>query len=385
MSTSEPLPRYVMIGGFLGAGKTTAVDQFARELTGRGLRVGLITNDQSIGLVDTALLRSHGFAVEEITGGCFCCRFESLNHAADQLTRQTRPEVFVAEPVGSCTDLLATVSYPLRRIYGNRFRIAPLSVLVDPIRASRVLSLVDGRAFSPKVRYVYWKQLEEADFIVVNKCDDITQELRNRLVEELHRQFPQAEVFSVSAKEGTGLEEWFERILSEEGATRPTMELDYDLYAEGEAQLGWLNATISVTAPEPFDGNELLLRLAEGLRKEIVAQDGEIAHLKMTLDSHGPMDQLSVISLVDNDAEPDLRESLLDHVDGGSLILNLRVELPPETLSAIVASVLDAENQLGYRITLTSEHEEHFRPARPTPTHRVEVSKPTSSRSPGKP
>ncbi len=62
---------YVMIGGFLGAGKTTAIDQLARELTDRGLRVGLITNDQSSGLVDTALLRSHGFAVEEITGGCF--------------------------------------------------------------------------------------------------------------------------------------------------------------------------------------------------------------------------------------------------------------------------------------------------------------------------
>ena len=77
-------PRYVMIGGFLGAGKTTAVDRFARALTDRGMRVGLITNDQSTGLVDTAVLRSRGFAVEEITGGCFCCRFDSLQEAASQ-------------------------------------------------------------------------------------------------------------------------------------------------------------------------------------------------------------------------------------------------------------------------------------------------------------
>ena len=67
--TSPPnIARYVMIGGFLGAGKTTAVDRFAEELTGRGLRVGLITNDQSTGLVDTRLLRSRGFEVEEIAG-----------------------------------------------------------------------------------------------------------------------------------------------------------------------------------------------------------------------------------------------------------------------------------------------------------------------------
>ena len=177
MTDTNGIARYVMIGGFLGAGKTTAIDRFAGELSRRGMRVGLITNDQSAGLVDTALLRSHGFAVEEITGGCFCCRFGSLREAADELTRQTRPEVFLAEPVGSCTDLLATVSYPLRRLYGDRFRIAPLSVLVDPIRAARILGLVEGRSFSPKVVYVYRKQLEEAEFIVLNKCDQLEDEL----------------------------------------------------------------------------------------------------------------------------------------------------------------------------------------------------------------
>ena len=46
-------PRYVMIGGFLGAGKSTAIGRFARHLDDRGLRVGLITNDQGEGLVDT--------------------------------------------------------------------------------------------------------------------------------------------------------------------------------------------------------------------------------------------------------------------------------------------------------------------------------------------
>ena len=78
--------RYIMIGGFLGAGKTTAVARLAQVLTERGLRVGLITNDQSSGLVDTSILRSHGYAVEEIAGGCFCCRFSSLSDAAQRLT-----------------------------------------------------------------------------------------------------------------------------------------------------------------------------------------------------------------------------------------------------------------------------------------------------------
>src|SRR5262245_2312065 len=134
-----PKARYIMIGGFLGAGKTTAVSRLAAHLTAQGLRVGLITNDQGNQLVDTAMLASRGFPVEEISGGCFCCRFNSLVDAAQKLSTATRPDVFIAEPVGSCTDLVATVSYPLRRIYGNDFAIAPLSVLVDPVRARRVL------------------------------------------------------------------------------------------------------------------------------------------------------------------------------------------------------------------------------------------------------
>src|SRR5438477_6928699 len=194
--------RYIMIGGFLGAGKTTCVAKLAQNLSGQGVRVGLITNDQGSELVDTAMLRSRGFATEEIPGGCFCCRFNSLVEAADRLTAATRPEVFIAEPVGSCTDLVATVTYPLRRIYGDNFAITPLSVLADPIRALRIFGLEEGGKFSEKVLYIYRKQLEEADFIVINKCDLLDASKRQLLRGELATQFPRAEIFEVSARSG---------------------------------------------------------------------------------------------------------------------------------------------------------------------------------------
>lgn len=75
-----------MIGGFLGAGKTTALGKLAKRLADQGRRVGLITNDQGRNLVDTAMLRSQGFATEEIPGGCFCCRFNSLVDASQKLS-----------------------------------------------------------------------------------------------------------------------------------------------------------------------------------------------------------------------------------------------------------------------------------------------------------
>jgi G3E family GTPase len=368
--------RYVMIGGFLGAGKTTAVARLARRLADRGVRVGLISNDQSSGLVDTALLRSKGFAVEEIAGGCFCCRFTSLLEAAEKLTRETRPDVFLAEPVGSCTDLVATVSYPLRRIYGDRFEIAPLSVLVDPSRAARILGLEPGRAFSEKVVYVYRKQLEEADLVLVNKADTLADAARESLAAAIRRSFPRARVFCGSARDGTGLDPWFEAILEPRDADSEALDLDYDRYAEGEALLGWLNATARLEAPEPFDGNRALLSLARAIRDRLAAAGAEIAHLKMTLDAGDPSGALSVVSLVRTDAEPDLRESLLDRLEGGALILNLRAEADPELLKDVALDALAGLGRSERGVRATVEHLEHFRPRRPVPTHRMGRSAP---------
>src|SRR5579872_5252756 len=219
---------YVMIGGFLGAGKTTAVLEFARRFRAEGKRAGLITNDQSFGLVDTAMLSSQGFDVEEIGGGCFCCRFNSLVEAAQNLSRQTRPDAFIAEPVGSCTDLRAAVSYPLRKIYGDDFEVAPLSVLVDPLRAERILGLAEGRAFSPKVLYVYGKQLEEADAIVINKSDLLDAPRLDHLRGALAGRYPQARLFTVSARTREGLDAWFDYILAAAGSSRQAPEVDYE-------------------------------------------------------------------------------------------------------------------------------------------------------------
>jgi G3E family GTPase len=363
-----------MLGGFLGAGKTTAVAQLGAYLTVRGLRVGLITNDQSTGLVDTKVLRSRGFAVEEIAGGCFCCRFDSLHDAATKLTSESRPDVFIAEPVGSCTDLVATVSYPLRRIYGDSFTIAPLSVLVDPIRAGRILGLEEGRSFSPKVVYVYRKQLEEANLIVINKCDLISEEQRAALEAALREAFPQAEVLSCAAKDGTGLTGWFEKVMGADCGDGATMQIDYDTYAEGEALLGWLNTTIGLTADEPFDGNALLMDLTDRIGRRLKEAGFEIAHLKMTLDANDDAGNLSVVSLVSSDGEPDLRESLLDRTDRGTLIVNLRAEADPNLLEEVTKAALAESAAANGNVTTTLEHSEHFRPGKPTPTHRVEVS-----------
>ena len=361
--------RYVMIGGFLGAGKTTSILRLAEWLTARGLRVGLVTNDQGGGLVDTALAAAHRMPVEEIVGGCFCCRFTSLVEAAESLVRETAPDVLIAEPVGSCTDLVATVTLPLEQIYGDRFAVAPMSVVVDPLRAERVLGLAAAK-LSEHVGYIYRKQLEEAEIIVVNKCDLVDGPRLTRLRTALAAVNSQAAILECSAREGTGLEPWFERLLADTSQAAAIAEIDYDRYALGESLLGWLNAEVRIGSADAdeFDGNSLLVAILAAIREALETSGQEIAHLKGTLAIEGDPYELAAANLVRTADSAHLSHRLSEPLDIGRLLVNLRAEADPADLERAVRTAV-ATCAAGLPCEIL--HIEHFRPGRPVPTHRI--------------
>jgi G3E family GTPase len=368
-------PRYIMIGGFLGSGKTTAIGKLAQYLADQGLRVGLITNDQGRNLVDTATLRSQGFTTEEIPSGCFCCRFNSLVDATVQLTQKRGPNVFIAEPVGSCTDLAASVTFPLRRLYRDDFTVAPISVLVDPLRALRVFGLEPGGSFSEKVLYIYRKQIEEADWVIISKSDLLEAARLETLRTAIATAFPHKELLCVSSRTGANLDAWFARLANEEQTAVKAMDVDYEVYADGEALLGWLNGTVKLAAKETFDANQFLKRLADEIQQRLRALQAEVAHLKMTLSPEaGPANEIGVVNLVRNDFVPELSRTLQRPVRGGTLIVNLRAEAAPAVLADVVREALGAAAKIFPTLQATLDHLEHFRPGKPNPTHRFQTA-----------
>jgi G3E family GTPase len=360
-----------MVGGFLGSGKTTVIARLARWLSARGLRVGLIMNDQGANLVDTTLLRSQGFATEEITGGCFCCRFNSLLDAARKLGEGARPDVIIAEPVGSCTDLIATVSYPLRRLYGEDFTVAPVSVMVDPIRALRVFGLAPGANFSDKVVYIYMKQIEEADLVVIGKSDLLDQAALTALRAAISARFPGKQILSVSARNNLNLEGWFESLLRKEQRGTTTLDVDYAAYADGEARLGWLNSATVLKSRRAFDPNVLLRDFAVTLQGRLRAAKAEVAHLKATLKPDSGLGEVGIINLVRNDFAPEAGLRLEEPATGGELILNLRAEAPPEVLEAAFRDTVGAITAAHPGLKTKVDHFECFQPGKPVPTHRL--------------
>jgi G3E family GTPase len=358
--------RFVMIGGFLGAGKTTAMTRLARYYTGRGQRVGLVTNDQAQDLVDTNSLRAQGFPVEEVAGACFCCRFDDLVGQVGRLEEAARPDVILAEPVGSCTDLVATVVQPLRDLYGQRFQVAPYPVLFKPSHGARILRNEPGTGFSPKAAYIFRKQLEEADAIVINRIDELSMTEVNELTYLVAKDFPDVPVLRLSAKTGQGFEALTELLDQDGSFGRKILDIDYDIYAEGEAELGWLNSSIRVTAPRVFDLDALLMEVVSHLRQSLHRLGVEVAHLKAI----GLRDvSFGVANLVSSATEPELSLPSHGRVPEAEVIVNARVAADPALIEEQVRQTMaEVCRTLGAQAEFRSM--QSFRPGRPQPTHR---------------
>jgi len=118
--------------------------------------------------VDSVYLQSLSLPTGEVANGWFCCRYNNLEEVVASLIISERPEIIFAESVGSCADLIATVAKPFA-LDNPKIRIV-LSVFAD---AYLMYSIMNGTScfIEEAVQYIYRKQLEEADIIVVNKTD----------------------------------------------------------------------------------------------------------------------------------------------------------------------------------------------------------------------
>lgn len=218
-----------MIGGFLGAGKTTTIARLASRFREQGKNVAIVTNDQAADLVDTLMLRSQGFSVGEVAGSCFCCNFDALTGAVESLSKSERPDVVLAEPVGSCTDLVATVIRPLEQIYDQPFDIAPYGVIIKPSHGSKILGGEGQRGFSPKAEYIFRKQIEEADFVILNRIDELSKDEVDNLARLLSEQYSNIPVIRMSAKSGTGFDALCEFLDQQGSFGQRIMDVDYDI------------------------------------------------------------------------------------------------------------------------------------------------------------
>ncbi|MEO6419999.1 MAG: methyltransferase domain-containing protein, partial [Polyangiaceae bacterium] len=228
-----------------------------------------------------------------------------------------------------------------------RFQLAPLSILVDPWRVKDI----EAGAFSPDVEYLFRKQLEEADVIVVTRADasppDVSLALRDIR--------PDAAIVAFSGRTGQGLAEWL--------AARPTrpaapLVIDYDRYAAAEATLGWFNGRARISCDATFSPATVVRDLLGILCTE------PIAHLKVAVLEPAA----GTAAIVRRDAAPvvDLG-GLPAETTEMRLLVNARIAISP---SALEERVRDALARAAVDARVEWEEIACFEPGRPTPAHR---------------
>lgn len=358
--------RLILVGGFLGAGKTTLLAESAERLAQRGYTVGLVTNDQVPDLVDTAILSHAGAAVREVAGSCFCCNFGGFLDAVRSL-ENGGANCVVAEPVGSCTDLSATIMQPWKDKF-PRYDLSPLTVLVDPKRVRTVLMNDDGM-LDADAAYVLRLQLEEADEIALSKCDTLAESERGEIVSYLKREFPHAGLRTMSARTGEGLDAWIEDMLRDAKSGTRVIDVDYDRYAHGETVLGWLNAVISlrwIGGLEP-DWQDFVNRLFTELHGELREKRCEIGHVKALLESGQSRIAANLTGL--DEVVQMKSEGQADRL-AAVLTVNARAQVSPDGIGALFHDALKRACYARVAPTNTAFH--CISPGRPVPTYRYD-------------
>ena len=174
-------------------------------------------------------------------------------------------------------------------------------------------------------------------------------------------------VLRVSAKTGTGFDALVELLDQSGDFGRRVLDIDYDTYADGEAELGWLNSSLRVTAEDSFALDDLLLDIVGRLRASLEESAAETAHLKCIGLWEG---FFGVANLISSEDQPEL--SLPSGCDAKTVdvIVNARVACDPAILEdqvrAAIAAACESRNA-----TADFRQTQSFRPGRPEPTHRL--------------
>ncbi len=353
----------MLMSGFLGSGKTTAMVAMAKELERRGKKTALITNDLGSNLVDTSFVAESGYPVLEIADGCLC-------HDVPQLVDKLRAhmasgdyDIILFEPVGSCVDMVDHVYCDMRDNYAAEFTLAPVTAMVDPVRYQAIYMGRGHDTFSEEVGYGFKKQLEEADLLLVSKADTLDGDTVAAIEASLAEEFPGVPCWPVSSIEGTGVDKWADYVLSHETDYRP-LDIDMDKIMAGCNTMGWYNWVCELEVPDGCEVASMCMDYMAAVKAGFTAKDAEIAHAKVIASANGAFCRVAVTS---REQDAPMKVGTFETAFGAvKLHINIRAIMDPAALARLMEDALTPV--LGkYGATVASTQLQSFNPAHEPP------------------
>lgn len=150
----------LILGGFLGSGKTTVVNKLLEAMNEEGSTVAVVENELGTVGIDQETLDKPALQIVPLFGGCVCCEITGeLIVALHGIRNQLNPDYVIVELTGMA--LLDTM-----RDYLLKF--ASLGAAIH------LICVVDGSRWDTlvgEIKPILEKQLHNTDLVLINKVD----------------------------------------------------------------------------------------------------------------------------------------------------------------------------------------------------------------------
>ncbi len=195
----------IVVGGFLGSGKTTTIINMGKYLAEKEKKVAIIVNEIGEIGIDGDVIKRFGFDTKEITSGCICCSLKvGLRTTITLLMKEYKPDILMIEPTGIAFPNVIRNEVELMNL-GEQVKIAPLVTLIDGSRFKYLMK---------EVKEFAMRQIIDAEILGINKID-LIEPIRLPIIETSVQQLnPKARIVLLSGKEmGESFESFMQILL----------------------------------------------------------------------------------------------------------------------------------------------------------------------------
>ncbi|MDV0447852.1 hypothetical protein MsAg5_17690 [Methanosarcinaceae archaeon Ag5] len=345
--------KVIVIGGFLGSGKTTTVIQLGTYYSSLGKSVGIIVNEVGEIGIDGDVISQFGLETKEITSGCICCSLKmTLRSTLLLMIENFNPDIVIIESTGVAYPGLIRDEIELMNLQ-SAYEIAPLLTLFDGSRFKQIMKEIKNFASG---------QLKDAEVIAVSKCDLVDPAMLPVIESGIQQMNPKAQMIRISSKDPKSMENLID-ILNGSGAPKAhAVKSEKTLVsANGSLSMAGGNSSTAGSIADSgvgsfateyvFINQELVQKISDSdcenivrtvmseIQKEVLAKSPNfLGHIKLFLENNGqtfkinlttseedpqfeiiaaetPVSKLKILSAVTGIESPDLKKIVVDSIE----------------------------------------------------------------------
>jgi hypothetical protein len=193
--------------------------------------------------------------------------------------------------------------------------------------------LQENSSFDESVRYIYFKQLEEAETIIVTKIDLIDADSLQEMKQLIDKKYVDKILLYQDSFDTNNIRQWLEVLDNRSVTTPSSLQINYDIYGEGEAKLAWHDQQLEIQS-RSYNAAQAINSLIKTMSQKIHFNGYPIGHLKFLLNGEKKIS----VTYVPQEELFDIDENGKNNSAG--LLINARVQTSPETLSHIVSEAI---------------------------------------------